>query len=70
MRTMLVWRKAVRLPRVIDNAASTQSTGHHESAARPFGRKKPKYTILMRATNPPALEATDKNAVTGVGAPS
>ncbi len=26
--------------------------------------------MLISATNPPALDATDKNAVTGVGAPS
>ncbi len=54
----------------MDIAANAQRTGHHESAARPFGTKKPKYTMLMSATNPPALDATDKNAVTGVGAPS
>ena len=27
MRTMFVWRSAARLPRIIDAAASTQSTG-------------------------------------------
>ncbi len=42
MRTMFVWRSAVRLPSVIDTAARTQSTGHHESAAEPFGPRKPK----------------------------
>ena len=31
MRTMLVWRSATRLPKIIDAAASTQSTGCHES---------------------------------------
>ncbi len=70
IRTMFVWRSAARLPTVIEAAASIQSTGHQESAARPFGRKKPKYTMLMRATKPPAFDATERNAVTGVGAPS
>ena len=31
MRTMFVWRSATRLPKIIDAAASTQSTGSHES---------------------------------------
>ncbi len=32
--------------------------------------KNPKNTIESIATNPPALEETERNAVTGVGAPS
>ena len=42
MRTMFVWRSAVRLPSVIDSAASIQSTGHHESAPCPLEVRKPK----------------------------
>src|SRR5262249_7397482 len=33
-------------------------------------RKNPKNTRLRMATKPPAFDATDKNAVTGVGDPS
>ena len=51
---------------MIDAAARTQSTGSHESCD---GRK-PKLMIVSRATKPPALDATERNAVTGVGAPS
>jgi hypothetical protein len=51
---------------MIDAAANTQSTGSHESCAG----KKPKAMMLSIATNPPAFDATDRNAVTGVGAPS
>src|SRR5262249_37548094 len=65
-RTMLVWRRAVRLPSVIDAAASAHSTGCHAVCVP----KKPKYTRLRMATKPPAFDATDRNAVTGVGAPS
>src|ERR671928_1582086 len=63
MRTMFVCRNAVRLPSVIDAAASTHSTGHHASAPLPFGPRNPKYTMLISATKPPALDATDRNAV-------
>src|SRR5437764_10143134 len=70
MRTMFVCRNATRLPRVIDAAARIQSTGHHAEAAEPLGPRKPKYTMLISATKPPAFDATERNAVTGVGAPS
>src|SRR5262245_35347087 len=66
IRIALVWRSAARLPSVIDTAASTQMIGSHES---PEG-KKPKRTIVRIATKPPAFEATERNAVTGVGEPS
>src|SRR6187402_1139435 len=66
MRTMFVWRSAARLPSVIESAASTHSTGCHES----LDGKNPKRTIVSSATKPPAFDDTDRNAVTGVGAPS
>ena len=66
MRTMFVWRSAARLPSVIDAAASTQRIGCHESARR----EEPEVDDVSSATNPPAFDATDRNAVTGVGAPS
>src|SRR5262245_32871300 len=61
-----VCRSAARLPSVIDTAASTQMIGSHES---PDG-KKPRRTIVRIATNPPAFDATERKAVTGVGEPS
>ena len=66
MRTMLVWRRAIRLPTVIVSAASTQNSGPHTSA-RP---RKPTKISWSRATKPAAFDATDRKAVTGVGAPS
>ncbi len=66
MRTMLVWRNATRFPYVIDAAASTHSIGSHESC----DGKKPTFTMVSSATKPPALEATERKAATGVGAPS
>ena len=66
MRTMLVWRSATRFPKIIDAAASTQSTGSHESC----DGKNPNRMMVSSATNPPAFDATERNAVTGVGAPS
>src|SRR4051794_17674037 len=56
----------MRLPTVIVSTASTQNIGCHTSRCW----KKPTKTSSMMATNPPAFEATDKNAVIGVGAPS
>ena len=63
---MFVWRSATRLPTVIDSAASTQNTGAHTSL-RP---KNPTKTSSSSATKPAAFDATERNAVTGVGAPS
>ena len=50
----------------MEAAASTHSTGWYTSVRF----QNPTNTRLSRATNPAALEATDKKAVTGVGAPS
>ena len=66
MRTKLVWRKANMLPTVMVSAESPQINGCHTS--RPSGNAV--STNTTSATNPAALLATDKNAVTGVGAPS
>ena len=66
MRTMFVWRSATRLPTVIVSAASTQNTGCHTSL-RP---EEADEDELSSATKPAAFDATDRNAVTGVGAPS
>src|SRR6478752_2778062 len=63
---MFVCRSATRFPRIIDSAARTHSTGCHMSAFV----KKPKMTTESSATKPPAFDDTDRNAVTGVGAPS
>src|SRR2546421_12527069 len=63
---MFVWRSAVRLPSVIDPAASAHTIGCQAVSVR----KNPKKIRLRMATNPPAFDATDKNAVTGVGDPS
>src|SRR4051794_16951317 len=62
---MFVWRRATRLPTVMVRAASTQNSGCHTSLAD----GKATNTSVSRATKPAALEATDKNAVMGVGAP-
>ena len=66
MRTMLVWRRAMTLPTVIVSAASTQMNGWYTPSAAGKAMK----ISGTRATKPAALAATDKNAVTGVGAPS
>src|SRR3954452_4043471 len=66
MRTMFVWRSAVRLPSTIDDTAMIQIGATQASAFTP----NPKNTMLSRATKPPAFDATDRNAVTGVGEPS
>ena len=66
IRTMLVCRSAARLPNVMEAAARIQTIGCHES----LELKNPNLMIVSRATKPPAFDATDRNAVTGVGAPS
>ena len=66
MRTMLVWRSASTLPIVIVSAASTQMSGSYTSTASGKAMK----INVTSATKPAAFDATDKNAVTGVGAPS
>src|SRR6478752_1158630 len=66
MRTMLVWRRARTLPTVIVSADSTQSSGRYTSSTPGKAMK----ISVMIATKPAAFDATEKNAVTGVGAPS
>ena len=56
----------MRLPTVIVSAESTQNRGSHTS----LSARKPTKISVTRATKPAALEATDRNAVMGVGAPS
>src|SRR3954451_8850021 len=56
----------MRLPIVIVSAARTQNMGSHTSC----WLKKPTKTSSMIATNPAAFDATERNAVIGVGAPS
>ena len=51
---------------MIDAAARNQSTGSHASCEN----QKPNATSVSRPTKPPAFDATERNAVTGVGAPS
>src|SRR5581483_5052757 len=66
MRTMFVWRSATRFPTVIVRSESANSIGSHTS----WRPKKPTKTSVRIATNPPAFDDTDRNAVIGVGAPS
>ena len=66
MRTMFVWRRASTLPTVIVSAASTQTSGWYTPSATGEGDEHQRH----QATKPAALDATEKNAVTGVGAPS
>ena len=66
MRTMLVWRSASTLPTVIVSAASTQMNGSYTPSAGYSATN----SIVTRPTKPAAFDATDRNAVTGVGAPS
>ena len=66
MRTMFVWRRAMRLPTVIVSAASTHMSGPTTSV-RPGKATRISWS---RATKPAAFEATARNAVIGVGAPS
>ena len=66
MRTMFVWRRAMTLPTVIVSADSTQTSGPYTPSADGKAMK----IMAIRATNPAAFDDTDRNAVTGVGAPS
>src|SRR4051812_14314988 len=65
-RTMFVCRKATTLPTVIVSAAITHMNGRYTSVAC----GKARYTSRIKATKPAAFDATLRNAVTGVGAPS
>src|SRR3954453_18241550 len=64
-RTTFVCRSAIRLPTVIVSTASTQNMGSHTSC----WSKNPTNTSSMIATKPAAFDATERNAVIGVGAP-
>ncbi len=66
MRTTLVWRRAMKLPTNMVTAASTHMSGSHTS----WRGQKPTNSSVISATKPAAFEATARNAVTGVGAPS
>ena len=66
MRTMFVWRSASTLPIVMVSAASTHTSGPYTRSAVGNATK----ITRISATNPAAFDDTDKNAVTGVGAPS
>ena len=66
MRTTLVWRRAIRLPTVIDSAARMNITGCTMS----LRSAKATNTSWISAANPAVLDATARNAVIGVGAPS
>src|SRR5216683_4854588 len=66
MRMMFVCRSATRLPIVMVIAASTQNKGCQTSLLKGNATK----SSVSRATNPAAFDATDRKAVTGVGAPS
>src|SRR6476620_10897937 len=63
---MFVWRSANTLPIVMVSAASTHTSGPYTRSAVGNATK----ITRISATNPAAFDDTDKNAVTGVGAPS
>ena len=50
---------------MIDAAARNHSTGSHAS----WAGANPRAMMISSPTKPPAFDATDRNAVTGVGAP-
>ncbi len=63
--TCRCWR-ATRFPIVMVRMASTAKIGVQSSAVG----AKPTKVICRRPANPAALEATDRNAATGMGDPS
>ena len=65
-RRMLLWAMATALPMVMDAAASAASSTAQSSDTS----KNPVNSTRNRTANPAALLATDRNATTGVGAPS
>ena len=67
MRTMFVWRSAARFPR--DHRRRGEDPERRAATSRCDG-KNPNQMIVSSATKPPAFDATERNAVTGVGAPS
>ena len=70
---MLVCWSAARLPSVMVamlSAASSWGSGMLVTvAAGPSGRRAPKAKKRSSMAKPAALEPTDRNAVTGIGAP-
>src|SRR3954466_2231236 len=66
MRMTFVCRSAIRLPTVIVSAASVQNSGCQTL----LWFQNAMYTRFSSATKPAAFDATDRNAVIGVGAPS
>src|SRR5580765_210414 len=65
-RTICRWRRATRFPSVIVRIDSTANSGAQKSA---FGRNAMNISWSSPA-NPAALDGTDRNAATGIGAPS
>ncbi len=63
---MFVWRSATRLPSVIVMMEMTASSGIH--ASRKIGSAV--SVTRSRTAKPTAFGPTERNAVTGVGAPS
>src|ERR1700724_1526595 len=66
MRLMLVWVMAARLPTVIVAIATTMSNGSQAARTEASGPRK----IRNRNAKDAAFDATDRYAVTVVGAPS
>ena len=66
MRLMLVWRRAAKLPMVMESSAESHTSGSH---APPIGSK---AVMKMRrnTAKAAALGPAERNALTGVGAPS
>ena len=67
MRTMFVWRRASTLPTVIVSADEHPDERPVHAVGRREGEEDHER---CRATKPAAFDDTDRNAVTGVGAPS
>ena len=63
---MFFCRSAMRLPAVMEAAARNHSAGPYTSSRS----QNPTNTSEPSATKPAVLEATDRKAVIGVGAPS
>src|ERR1035441_9816050 len=66
MRFTFCWRRAARLPTVIESTATTQSSGTHTE--RRMGNIS--YVTRNRSAKAAALGAVDRSATTGEGAPS
>src|SRR5215472_5724756 len=66
---MFVWLMAARLPSVRVSTATTESSGSHASRAVAKGASAP-LNRRSRNANEAAFDATERYAVTVVGAPS